>query len=74
MRGHDMPGPMQGPVVRVFRPGAFGRQRPDEEAKDGAREDFNSGLLVPETISSEKANLLNGRQKTLRPSQVQPVQ
>src|SRR5437870_3493920 len=24
---------MQGPVVRVFRPGAFGRQRPDEQAK-----------------------------------------
>ena len=24
---------MQGPVVRVFRPGALGRQRPNEEAK-----------------------------------------
>ncbi len=30
--------------------------------------------LVPETISSDLTNLLKGRQKTLQPSQVQPVQ
>jgi hypothetical protein len=29
--------------------------------------------LVPETISSDLGNLLNGRQKALQPSQVQPV-
>jgi hypothetical protein len=29
--------------------------------------------LIPETVSNEKANLLNGRQKALQPSQVQPV-
>jgi len=30
---------------------------PTRSEIDGAREGFNSGLLVPETISSEKANL-----------------
>jgi len=29
--------------------------------------------VVPETISSNLANLLNGRQKALQPSQVQAV-
>jgi|GEM_PF-5071618 len=36
--------------------------------------DSNRRPLVPETISIKKANLLNGRQKALQPSQVQPVQ
>jgi hypothetical protein len=34
---------------------------------------LNARPLVPETISNEKANLLNGRQKALQLSKVQPV-
>jgi hypothetical protein len=34
---------------------------------------LNRRPLVPETISIDFCNLLNGRQKTLQPYQVQPV-
>jgi hypothetical protein len=38
-----------------------------------AGEELNLRPLVPETISGNLANLLNGRQQSLQPSQVQPV-
>src|SRR5712692_6442974 len=48
---HACRAPTQGPVARVFRPGAFRRQRPGEPANSQrVHEDFNIGLSVTDRM------------------------